>query len=112
MDDRSYITKIVTEVLNRQYFKAGDFYVLVYPDGAQQLALCTNASLSGIELVVVQLLHGDSIYHSGAGHIITIDDKNLRDFVNVIRYKVSGFESAAVGSDISLSLIPKESSNG
>lgn len=68
MDEKQYINKIVTLALNTQYFVVGRFYVVLYPDGAQQLAVCTTSNATeGVKLTVVQLLKGESVYHSGAG---------------------------------------------
>ena len=105
MEDKSYITKIVTETLNASFFKVGSFYVVIYPDGTKQLTVCTLVSGGqGVRLLVIRTLSGDSALHNGAGHLIDIDNKNLKDFVNILRYDISKFESGNFGDDIAFIL--------
>lgn len=105
MDEKQYINKIVTLALNTQYFVVGRFYAVLYPDGAQQLAVCTASNATeGVKLTVVQLLKGESVYHSGAGHVVCVTNKNLDDFKDIVRYGFGGFECESFGSDLTLKL--------
>ena len=105
MEEKQYINKIVTLALNTQYFVAGRFYVVLYPDGAQYLTVCTAANAAeGVKLTVVQLLKGELAYHSGAGKVIGVDNKNLGDFKDILRYDVGDFECGSFGGDLSLKL--------
>lgn len=105
MDEKQYINKIVTLALNTQYFVVGRFYIVLYPDGAQQLAVCTTSNAAeGVKLTVVQLLKGESVYHSGAGFVINVTNKNLDDFKDIVRYGIGSFECESFGSDLTLKL--------
>lgn len=108
MDEKQYINKIVTLALNTQYFVVGRFYVVLYPDGAQQLAVCTASNATeGVKLTVVLLLKGESVYHSGAGYVICITNKNLDDFKDILRYDVGDFECGSFGGELALKLKAK-----
>lgn len=105
MDEKQYINKIVTLALNTQYFVVGRFYAVLYPDGAQQLAVCTTSNAAeGVKLTVVQLLKGESVYHSGAGFVINVTNKNLDDFKDILRYDVGNFECGSFGGELALKL--------
>ena len=108
MEEKQYINKIVTLALNVQYFSVGQFYLVLYPDGAQQLTICTAANATeGVKLTVVLLLQGEYVYHSGAGKVIGVDNKNLGDFKDIVRYDIESFECGSFGSDLSLKLKAK-----
>lgn len=105
MDEKQYINKIVTLALNTQYFVVGRFYAVLYPDGAQYLTVCTAANATeGVKLTVVQLLQGESVYHSGAGHVICVTNKNLDDFKDILRYGIRSSECDSFGGDLILKL--------
>lgn len=108
MEEKQYINKIVTLALNTQYFVAGRFYVVLYPDGAQYLTVCTAANATeGVKLTVIQLLQGESPYHSEAGFVINVTNKNLDDFKDILRYDVGDFECGSFGGELALKLKAK-----
>ena len=106
MEENMYINKIVTYALNVSYFKVGAFYVVIYPDGAKALTVCHTANgAEGVRLLVIKLISGESCYHKGAGDLISVDNKNIKEFADIQRYTLVDCNSGNVHDDISLTLM-------
>ena len=78
-----FITQIVTDVLNLQYFTVGDFFDVTYKNTERYLTVCIDKNGDAVKLMAVHCFDGKLSYK---GRLIIIDNKNLSDFASIRAY--------------------------
>ena len=88
MEGKPFITQIITDVLNLQYFTVGSFYDITYKNTERYLAVCTEKNGDSVKLMVVHCFQNNTEITSFKGRVIIIDNKNLSEFAAIKAYNV------------------------
>jgi hypothetical protein len=79
----NFITQIVTDVLNLQYFTVGDFFDVTYKNTERYLTVCIEKNGDAVKLMAVHCFDGKLSFK---GRLVIIDNKNLSDFASIRAY--------------------------